>query len=78
MLTDKQKESVTDAIKALGRVEAAIEVGVTYQRYGELVGNAKAEVNDASQILLKGELLDQLSAVIDAYRDAGMVWSLEL
>lgn len=74
-LTDKQRAAVANALKALGRVDAAVEVGVNYVRYSELVIDAKAEVNEASQILPRGELLTNLSEAMDAYRDAGTVWN---
>ena len=50
-LTEKQKAAAADAIKALGRIDAAVEVGVTYQQYGQLVIDAKAVVNEAERIL---------------------------
>jgi hypothetical protein len=74
-LTDKQKTAVADAIKALGKVEAAIQVGVNKQQYGQLVIDAKAAVNEAVRSLPSGELSTALTEAIDAYRDAGTVWN---
>src|SRR5207253_2435051 len=75
VLTEKQKAAAADAIKALGRIEAAVEVGVNHQQYGQLVIDAKAVVNEAERTLPSGELLTALTETIDAYRDAGTVWS---
>jgi hypothetical protein len=74
-LSGKQKEAASNAIKALGKIEAAVQVGVNYQQYGQLVIDAKAAVNEAERILPDGELKTSLNAVVEAYADAASVWS---
>jgi hypothetical protein len=74
-LTERQKAAVADAIKALARIEAAVQVGVNYQQYGQLVIDAKAVVNETARVLQEGEILTNLSDAMDAYRDAGRVWN---
>jgi hypothetical protein len=75
MLTEKQKAAAADAIKALGRVEAAVEVGVNYRQYSQLVIDAKAVVNEAKRALPAGNLLTSLSECMLAYGDAATVWN---
>jgi hypothetical protein len=77
-LNEKQKAAAMDAIKALGRIEAATEVGVNYQQYGQLVIDAKAVVNEAERILPAGSLLTNLREAMDAYRDAGRDWDRKI
>jgi hypothetical protein len=47
---------------------------VSYQQYGPLVVDAKAEVNEALASLPSSELKSQLNAAMDAYADAGTAW----
>jgi len=73
-LTEKQKSAAADAIKALGRVEAAVQVGVNFQQYSQLVIDAKAVVNEAERTLPAGEMRNNLTEATDAYKDAATVW----
>ena len=77
-LSEVQKQARAECIKALGRVEASVEVGVNYQRYTDLVIDAKAESNEAMRLLPSGELKTNLSDAIEAYQDAGMVWKYKI
>jgi hypothetical protein len=43
-------------MRPLGRIEAAVQVGVTYQQYGQLIIDAKAVVNQAERTLRAGEM----------------------
>src|SRR5262249_3403501 len=78
VLTEKQKAAAADAIKALGRIEAAVQVGVNFQQYGQLVIDAKAAVNEAKRTLPAGKLLASLSMCMVAYQDANTVWDLKV
>jgi hypothetical protein len=77
-LTEKQKAAAADAIKALGRIDAAVEVGVTYQQYGQLVIDAKAVVNETARVLPQGKMLTNLTETMDAYKDAGTIWNRKI
>jgi hypothetical protein len=77
-LTERQKAAAADAIKALARIEAAVQVGVIYQQYGQQVIDAKAVVNETARVLPQGEMLTNLSNCMDAYRDAGSVWNFKI
>jgi len=74
-LSAKQQSAADEALKALRKIEAATQVGVSYQQYGQLVIDAKAQVNEATAILPEGELKKELETATDAYSDAGRVWS---
>jgi hypothetical protein len=75
ILSDKQKSAVADAIKALARIQAAVQVGVTFPKYSELVIDAKAAMNEAERLLPRGELLTNLDVAMQAYSDASTVWN---
>ena len=74
----KQKAAAADAIKALGKVKAAVEVGVNNKKYSELVIDAKATVNEAKGTLPEGELSKCLMDAMDAYADARTVWDYKI
>jgi hypothetical protein len=73
-LSSEQNTAAADAIKALRKVEAATQVGVNYQVYGQMVIEAKAQVNEAAAKLPDGELKSELISSIDAYAEAGEAW----
>jgi hypothetical protein len=75
-LSEKQKTTASDALKALRRMSAATEVGVNYQQYGQLAIEAKSQVNEAAAVLPDGALKTELNAAMDAYADAGQAWSV--
>lgn len=67
-----------DALESLRRVQAAVQVGVSYQRFGEILIDAKARTNAASRVLPDGPVKTELNAVMDAYMDASRVWQLKI
>ena len=77
-LSGKQDTAAREAVAALRKIEAAVQVGVSYQQYGSLLIEAKSKVNDANAVLPKGELKQRLNAAMDAYADAGQVWGLKV
>lgn len=72
--SSSQKQVAGDAIRALRKIEAATQVGVNYQLYGQMVIDAKAQVNEATAKLPDGELKSELISAIDAYAEAGQAW----
>jgi|GEM_PF-2622372 len=78
ILVQERKVEVTNAIAALGRVEAAVEVGVNFQQYTQLVIEAKATVNDAERILRDGELSTNLKEAMNAYIDVATIWNYKI
>jgi hypothetical protein len=71
----KRDPTINGAIKALRKIEAATQVGVNFQQYGQLLIEAKVQVNEALEKLPDGELKNELKAAIEAYFDARQVWS---
>jgi hypothetical protein len=61
---------VTDAIKALGKVNAAVEVGVNFQEYGRLLIDAKAAVNEAQEVFPDEKIKENVNGAMKAYLDA--------
>jgi hypothetical protein len=77
-LKGKQQVAASEAMTALRKIEAAVQVGVSYQQYGVLLIDAKSKVNDANAVLPDGELKSKLNAAMDAYADAGQVWGIKI
>jgi len=77
-LSSQQKEAANKAITSLRKVHAATEVGVNYMQYGQLLIDAKAEVNNAEGALAQGDLRSEIRSAMDAYSDAGQAWGLKI
>lgn len=73
-MNEKQKLAVDTAISSLGKLAAAIDVGITYADYGSLLIDAKAQIDAANLILPEGNLKSELNASLDAFVDAREVW----
>jgi hypothetical protein len=73
-LNEKQRKSVEDAISALRKIDAATDVGINKPEYSKMVIDAKAAVNNASEILPDGELKQSLQETIQNYEDADKIW----
>src|SRR5437868_9197998 len=77
-LSSKQRDATRDAIQSLKRIQAATEVGVNYQAYGQLLIDAQAKANDAKSLLPDSELRNRLSEVIGTYKDANQIWTKKI
>jgi hypothetical protein len=77
-LSSTQRTAADDALTSLRKIKAATEVGVNYQQYGLLVIDAKAKVNEASRVLPKGDLNNELNATMEAYADALQGWQMKI
>jgi hypothetical protein len=67
-----------EAQASLRKVQAATQVGVNYQQYGQLLIEAKDKTNAASRVLPDGPLKDEIHATMNAYTDAGQVWGIKI
>jgi hypothetical protein len=67
-----------EALASLRKVQAATQVGVNYQQYGQLLIKAKDKTNAASRVLSDGPLKAELQAAMDAYSDATQVWGAKI
>jgi hypothetical protein len=79
LLLQRQGKAAAPAVKALGRVEAAVQTGVTYHHYLELVADAKAAVNEALLAMPEETPLKKhLAGAMEAYEDGATVWHKKL
>jgi hypothetical protein len=62
------------ALASLRKIQAATQIGVNYQQYGQLLIEAKDKTNAASRVLSDGPVKTEIRATMDAYADAGQVW----
>ena len=76
--TQKPSKETSEAISALRKIQAATQVGVSYQQYGQLLIEAKAKTNDAIRSLPEGSLKTELTGAMDAYADAATVWAIKI
>ncbi len=67
-----------EAVAALKKIQAATQVGVSYQQYGLLLIEAKAKTNEATAALPDGALKTDLTTAMDSYADAGTVWGIKI
>src|SRR5262245_40133237 len=77
-ISAKERNARDAAVKALRKIEAATQVGVNYQQYGQLLIDGKAQVNESSSVLSDGKLKQDINWVMDAYADAGTVWGKKI
>lgn len=63
------------ALKALQKLRGAAEVGVTFEEYGRLVVDAKAEVDRAASGMPDGDAKAETLAAMSAYADALQAWN---
>ena len=71
---ETQKSAAKAALKALRKLAAATEVGVTKQVYGERLIDVKVEVSENLQEIPAGVLKTEIQADMDAYADAASIW----
>jgi hypothetical protein len=79
-LPNRQVRGAT-AYHAFKRIEGATAVGVTKLRYDELVQDASAELlvlKDMSRTPSDLSLVSRYAEALQAYRDAGVLWSEEI
>jgi SUMO ligase MMS21 Smc5/6 complex component len=63
-----------DTFRSLLKIQSATEVGVNYQKYGELLIDAKTFVNEATLIISDGTIKKMFNTVIEEYTDAIKIW----
>lgn len=79
ILTACNKNSeAKEALRALRKIEAATQVGVTYQEYGSLIIDAQAKVNEATAKLPDGELKQNLYGTITLYAKIRELWGTQI
>jgi predicted Zn finger-like uncharacterized protein len=77
-LSDHQLAVATDAVAAMGKIEAAIEIGVNYQKYTSTLADVNAAVNEADRSLAGSPITLELNAAMQAYKDVAEIWSFKI
>lgn len=70
-------QSSKDAFRALKKLEAKIQTGISYKEYGPALGDAKFEVNlfsESPEAKEKPRLKEIINKTMNHYEEAGMVW----
>jgi hypothetical protein len=73
-------QSAKEAIRALKKVEAGVQVGITYQDYLAALRNAQFEVNlflESPEAISKPELAKSIKEVMDLYLAASSIWKMD-
>jgi hypothetical protein len=63
-----------DTFRSLLKIESATEVGVNYQKYGELLIDAKTYVNEANLRLTDAVIKKVFNNVVEEFSDALKIW----
>jgi len=74
----ERDEAAKRALRALRKIEAATQVGVSYSQYSQLLIEAQAEVNEAKIKLPEGELKKELLGSMELYGNVGEIWSEQI
>lgn len=73
-------QSAKDAYKALKKVEARVEAGVSYKDYPPVIADAKSEVNmflEGKEAKKNSQLAEHIKKAMDYYMTAGNIWSIK-
>ncbi|MDW8466676.1 MAG: hypothetical protein RML35_11070 [Chloroherpetonaceae bacterium] len=74
----KLPESVLIAMKELRKMQAATEVGITFQAYSTRMIDLKASVDEALRQDISSELKRELQFAVEAYADALDLWNRQM
>ncbi|MHB8067360.1 MAG: hypothetical protein ACYDIC_05610 [Desulfobaccales bacterium] len=70
-------QSAKDAVKALKKLEAKVESGMSYQKYREALGDTNAEVKlflESKNAKKNPELANSIKKIMGNYQDAADLW----
>jgi len=73
-LTAVQRSAIDNAVAAIGKVNAAVEVGVNFPTYGQLLIDAKAATNHAVEVGATPAIIKILQDTMQNYVDAAKAW----
>jgi hypothetical protein len=71
-------QSSKEAYRALKKLEAKIQAGISYKDYGSVLGDAKLEVNlfsESAEAKEKPKLKEIFNKTMGYYEEAGNVWN---
>lgn len=67
--------SAREALRVLKRMNSALDVGVSYIQYRQLLVEVKGQVDEALASIPAGELKNEITLSMEAYADAGRAWN---
>jgi hypothetical protein len=76
-LSGKFGESAKEAVRALKKIEAKIQAGISYKDYAPALGDAQFEVNmflEGPEAKQKPDLANSVRKALEHYKMAGSVW----
>lgn len=74
----RQETMTREAYQALNRIQAAIEVGVNYQKYMDVVVEAKATLINIVQEIEDPIIKDHIDFAIASYADVSTAWNAKI
>jgi len=78
---NQSKQLIKEAVAALKKVEARLQVGISYQDYTKLLGETLYQVNlflESSESIQKPELTASIKRVLSHYREGQSLWNWRL
>lgn len=66
------------ALKALRKLSTAVDIGINFLFYKNLLLEVKTEVDESLATMPEGELKQEISLAVEAYVDAGYAWNILL
>jgi hypothetical protein len=76
--TDAANDSAQRALRAIRKIAAGTKVGVSRQQYSQLVIDAQAEVDEATDKLPDGELKVRLIETMEIYTSVNKLWANQI
>lgn len=73
-LNTQQRKSAQNALKALKRLESAVNVGLTYRDYQGKIVNAQVGVDESLRVLPQSDLRNELERAMNSYLAARTYW----
>jgi hypothetical protein len=65
----------SETLRMLRRINSALDVGVSYIQYRQLLVEVKGQVDEALASIPAGELRNEIILAMEAYADAAQAWS---
>lgn len=75
---EQERKVANNALDSLKKISAALDVGVNFSTYNQMLIDAKNQVNEVEAKMSDGELKMEISKAMDAFLDALTIWKMEL
>ena len=77
-LSASQKTAVKEALRDFGKIQAGLDVGITYNQFGDFLIPARRAVNELMVTLPNSEITKNLAGAVDAFADSRQIWKLKI